>query len=83
MSFTRRGRLEESGFQAKFREIFEAEPQRASITHFSATRRILSEAGWSEDEVTRACLFMVLQGAYCDAHVLSDVLPKLTSGHAA
>lgn len=78
-----RGRLEDAGFPAKIREVFEAEPQRASITHFNATRRVLCEAGWSEDEVTGACLFMILQGAYCDAHVLTDVLPKLTPGHAA
>ena len=75
--------LENAGFSAKIREVFKAESQRASITHFAATRRILSEVGWSEDEVAQGCLFMVLQGAYCDAHVLADVLPKLTSGHAA
>lgn len=78
-----KGRLEDAGFSVKIREVFGAEPQRASITHFEATRRILSDGGWSEDEVTQACLFMILQGAYCDAHVLTDVLPKLTSGHAA
>ena len=78
-----RDRLAEAGFPAKIREVFKAEPQRASITHFDATRRVLSDAGWTDDEVTVACLFMVLQGAYCDAHVLADVLPKLTSGDTA
>jgi stress-induced morphogen len=78
-----RDRLEKAGFPEKFQAHFEAEPQRASITHFKETQRILSEAGWSEKELTRACLFMILQGAYCDAHVLMDVLPELTSGHAA
>jgi len=78
-----RSRLEEAGFQTKFREVFEGEPQQASITHFDVTRCVLTEAGWSEHDVTQACLFMVLQGAYCDAHVLADVLPKLSSGHAA
>lgn len=78
-----RRRLEEADFASRFRALFDADPQRASITHFDATRRILAEAGWPDVEINRACLFMILQGAYCDAHVLNDVLPKLTSEHAA
>jgi hypothetical protein len=78
-----RRRLTEVGFATGFREKFAADPQRASVTRFDATCEVLGAAGFDEDEITRCCLFMILQGAYCDAHVLTDVLPKLTSEDAA
>lgn len=70
-------------FFPKFQALMETAPSRASMTHFHATREILAEAGLDPDAQTRVCLFMILQGAYCDAHVLADVLPKLTSECAA
>ncbi len=78
-----RRRLAEIEFVAAFREKFAAEPQRASVTRFDAVREVLGAAGLDADEITRCCLFMILQGAYCDARVLADVLPKLASEDAA
>jgi hypothetical protein len=78
-----RRRLTDVGFVAAFRERFAADPQQASVTRFDATHEVLIAAGLDADEIERCCLFMILQGAYCDAHVLTDVLPKLASEDAA
>lgn len=78
-----RRRLADIGFVARYRERFAADPQRASVMRFDATREVLGAAGFDADRITECCLYMILQGAYCDAHVLTDVLPKLTAEDAA
>ena len=75
--------LRKIGFFSKFKARLEPDPQRASVTHFTVTRAVLAEAGLGPEAITRACLFMILEGAYCDAHVLTDVVPKYSSDHAA
>ncbi|MCG8406116.1 MAG: hypothetical protein MI923_13045 [Phycisphaerales bacterium] len=78
-----RKQLEKIEFFSKFQSKLTSDPKRLSDTHFNITREILAEAGLNETKAERICLFMVLLGAFCDAHVLADVLPTLTSEHAA
>lgn len=48
-----------------------------SVDDFTVSRRVFSEAGFDQRETTRACLFLIRKGAFCDVQVLVDVLPKL------
>ncbi len=78
-----RKQLVEIGFSERFEAAIESGAGPASITHFKITRKTLAAAGLDDTHITRACLFMILRGAYCDAHILADVLPKLSSENAA
>lgn len=71
------------GFFKEFQEALDTAPQEASIDDFTVSRRILISAGLIEPHVTRACLWFILQGAFCDAQLLADVVPKLAADHAA
>ncbi len=60
-----------------------AGPREASSDDFGLSREVLAGAGLEREEVTRACLFFIRQGAYCDAQVLVDLVPKLAAEYAA
>lgn len=75
--------LREINFFAKVHEYFSSEPERASLTRFEGTKAILAEAKFNDREIERACLYLILQGAFCDAHVLTDLVPKHVSESAA
>lgn len=62
---------------------FCAGPREASKDDFRLSREVLVGAGLEKGEVTRACLFFIRQGAYCDAQVLVDLVPKLAAEYAA
>ena len=65
------------------RAAFKDKPQEASIDDLAVSKDILARAGLDERDVTRACLFLIRHGGFCDAQVLADVLPKLAEGQAA
>ncbi|MFH1418419.1 MAG: hypothetical protein ABII12_09070 [Planctomycetota bacterium] len=70
-------RLGDVDFAQKLESKLDGRPERASVTDFRDSRRILAKAGLSEEEVTSACLLLIRRGAFCDAQVVADVLPKL------
>ena len=78
-----RTQLVETRFFPRFQEALADDSRRASITRFELTRDVSAKGGLNEEEVTRVCLFMILQGAYCDAHVLTDVLPMFVTDSPA
>lgn len=78
-----RKQLEKIEFFSKFKSKVGPSPQQLSDTHFTLTREILTEAGLNETKIDRVCLFMILHGAFCDAHVLTEVLPLFATDHAA
>jgi len=75
--------LGEINFFQSIRDYFAKEPERASLLRFEAVREVLKQAGFNEQEIERACLYLILQDAFCDAHVLTDLVPKHASGSAA
>ncbi|HWL94902.1 MAG TPA: hypothetical protein VNT79_15390 [Phycisphaerae bacterium] len=75
--------LDEVRFFQKLAREFEGDDDEPSGVSFESTIRVLSKAGLPPDQVERCCLFMILKGAYCDAHVMRDLLPKFTADHAA
>ena len=76
-------RLIATRFRDRFQATLGAAPLDLSIDDFILSRRLLFDTGFSEQDVTRACLFFIRAGAFCDAQVLADVLPTLTSDHVA
>ncbi len=72
-----RKKLDAIGFVDRFTAALGPEPGRASDVRFDAVRQVLGDAKYTEAEATDACLYMILLGAYCDAHVMKEVLPKL------
>ncbi len=69
--------LEDIAFFAKFLAAMKDAPQDATIDDFKLARQIMIDGGLSTDDVTRACLFFISQGAFCDAQIRADVLPEL------
>lgn len=49
----------------------------ASEDDFPLSRWILSKAGLGDAEVTPACRFFILHGAYSDTQVLTKVMAEL------
>ncbi len=76
-------RLHKAKFFEKLQAKFASNRQSASVTDFSATRQLLKEAGLNEQEITDACLFLMLNTAYSDAQVLVDLSPKMSAESAA
>ncbi len=70
-------RLEDVRFARKLASKLGKKNQKASVTSFPESRRILTKAGLSEEEVTSACLLLIRHGAFCDAQVVAEVLPKI------
>lgn len=66
-------------FDQALRDDLGKRPADSSIEDFAASRRLLARAGLSESEILRACLFFVRRGAFCDFHVLADLIPKLAA----
>ncbi len=66
-------------FCSKFQQALARGSQRLSATHFELTRKTLAKCGLGGTDITRACLFMILHGAYCDAQVNTEILPRFTS----
>jgi hypothetical protein len=54
-----------------------------SIDDFTLCKDILKKAGFDADAITQTCLVLIRRGAFCDAHVLIDVAPKVLSESAA
>ncbi len=52
-------------------------PDDASPDDFLETRKTLLAAGLDADQVQKVCLLFIHRGAFCDAHVVTDVLPRL------
>lgn len=75
--------LDDAKFFKKLSAYFDAEDEDPSGMSFDATKRILSKGGLSDEQVERCLLYMILKGAYCDAHVVNDLLPKYEAEHAA
>jgi len=72
------GRLRKERFFKKLRAAAAGEPGGPSIDGLTLCRRLLAEAGWAPEEITRACLVFIRHGGFCDAQVLADVLPLLS-----
>lgn len=66
-----------NGFQEKFDRRLVDEDETPSPDDFVVTRLVLDEIGLSKEEIEKVCLYLIGRGAYCDAHVLNDVLPEL------
>jgi len=75
--------IDDAKLFTKLSSAFEDEEAEPSGINFGATRTILKKAGLSEKDIERCCLYMILKGAYCDAHVVNDLLPKIRSESAA
>lgn len=58
-------------------------PGVASPDDFLETRKAMFAAGLDEAQVQKACLMLIGRGAFCDAHVVADVLPSLFAGRGA
>jgi hypothetical protein len=71
------GRLRSVDFYARLQAALNGRNGLPSADDFVVTKRLLAEAGLDDESVTRACLFLIRQGAYCDAQVLADVVPKM------
>lgn len=52
-------------------------PGEASTEDFVVTRRVLASAGKNEAEIRNVCLYLIRQGAFCDAHVVRGLVPRL------
>jgi hypothetical protein len=76
-------RLKAVDFFKRIQTMQGARPGSASADDFVITKRMLVESGLDEKGVTQACLYLIRLGAYCDAQVLADVVPKLAAGPAA
>lgn len=70
-------RLKAIDFYARMSSALSARSGNPSADDFVVARRLLAESGLDDEGVTRACLFLIRQGAYCDAQVLADVIPKM------
>ncbi len=70
-------RLRRERFFKRLRAAAAAAPGGPSIDDLALCRRLLEEAGWAPEEVTRACLVFIRHGGFCDAQVLADVLPAV------
>ena len=70
-------------FFESMRDYFAKEPERASLLRFDGVREILNRAGFNEQETERACLYLIAKDAFCDAHVMTDLVPKHLSESAA
>jgi hypothetical protein len=76
--------LDESKLFKKLTAYYEAEDdEEPSGMTFDVTKRILTKSGLTAAQVERCLLYMILKGAYCDAHVVQDLLPKYAAEHAA
>jgi hypothetical protein len=69
-----RARLEEIGFFEKLGAAIRSAKAGAAHDSFAIARRVLGKLGMGEEEMTRACLFFMLHGAYVDAQILTAVL---------
>ncbi len=75
-------RLKAVEFFKRIQTALGSRPGSASADDFIVTKRLLAESGLDEKGVTQACLYLIRQGAYCDAQVLADVVPKMAAGPA-
>lgn len=75
-------RLRTIDFFNRIRTALASHPQNASADDFIMSKRLLEESGLDAGDVTLACLFLLRQGAFCDAQVLADVAPKMAAGPA-
>lgn len=79
-----RRRLMEAGYFKKLGAYFDsAEDEEPSGVSFDTTRRILSKVGLDAALIEQCCLYLVRKGAYCDAHVVNDLIPALSAESAA
>ena len=69
-------RLTKLGFFNKLQAALRAPGSGASEDDFPLSRRVLSKAGLDDAEVTQACLFFILHGAYSDAQVLHECITR-------
>ena len=70
-------RLKAIDFYARLQAALNGRSGIPSADDFVATKRLLAESGLDEHGVTQCCLYLIRQGAYCDAQVLADVVPKM------
>lgn len=75
--------IEQSKLYKKLTAHFDEEDEDPSGMSFDATGKILAKSGLAPREVERCLLYMIGRGAYCDAHVVNDLLPKFAAEHAA
>lgn len=71
------------GFAKKLRKAISDEGDDASPDDFEITREVLSQMELPDSDVERILLFLIGRGAFCDAHVMADVLPQLAAGKSA
>ena len=76
-------RLQSIQFAEKLQARFNEEPETISADNLTATRQILTQAGLNKEDLTRACLFLIRLGGFCDVQVIADVIPEITKEHAA
>lgn len=75
-------KLKAIDFFNRIQKSLGARPDSASPDDFIMSKRLLEESGFDAKDVTLACLFLIRHGAYCDAQVLADVVPKMAADHA-
>lgn len=71
-----RQRLEQADFANRLHDVFEEDESIASEYDYAACKKVLRDGGWSEAQITEACLLFVAEGAYCDVQVRDDLLPR-------
>lgn len=76
-------KLARLGFARKLRKAVAEDGDDASPDDFDLTREVLEQMELSEAEIERVLLFLIGRGAFCDAHVMADVLPQLAAGKSA
>lgn len=71
------------GFAKKLKNLIADEGGDASPDDFELTRVVLAELDLDESVIEKVCLFLIGRGAFCDAHVVKDVLPQLAGKKSA
>lgn len=74
--------LAEKNFVGRMVAALGPHPADASGDDFKVAKRVLKEARLAPDDITRACLFFMHRGAFCDVQLMKDVLPKMTEATA-
>lgn len=69
------------GFFKKFEKTLMSARKGASQRDFIVARHVLKEAGLSDNDITRASLFFVSKGGFCDGQILTKVMDEIAGDH--
>jgi hypothetical protein len=68
-------------FFKKFEKTLMSARKGASQRDFIVARQVLKDAGFSDADITRASLFFILKGGFCDAQILTTVMDEIAGDH--